>query len=50
MHFLTPVYKSKPDFGDVVYAILDVLYGLGKTENDFDWVEKPVVLKPDEKT
>lgn len=48
--FLTPIYNNDPDYDDVVSSILDALFGLGKTENDFDWVEKPVVLKLDDKT
>ena len=41
LDFLTPIYKKEPEYGDVIHSILDALYGLGKTENDFDWIEKP---------
>ncbi len=47
---LTPIYKNNPEHGDVIHSILDALYGLGKTENDFDWIEEPIVLKLNDKT
>ena len=50
LEFLTPIYKREPDYPDVIHSILDILYGLGKTENDFDWVEKPVVVKLNDET
>lgn len=50
LKFLTLIYKKEPDCSDVVHTILDALYGLGKTENNFDWVEKPIVLKLDDQT
>ena len=45
LDFLIPVYKREPDYPDVIHSILDALYGLGKTENDFEWVEKPLAFK-----
>jgi hypothetical protein len=50
LEFLTPIYKREPDYPDVIHSIIDALYGLGKTENDFDWMEKPDVLKLDDET
>ena len=50
LDFLTPIYKKEPEYGDVIHSILDALYGLGKTENDFDWIEKPAVLKLNDET
>jgi hypothetical protein len=50
LEFLTPIYKREPNYLDVIYSILDALYGLGKTENDFDWVKKPEVLKLNDET
>ena len=50
LEFLTPIYKREPDYTDVIHSILDALFGLGKTEKDFDWIEKPVVLKLNEET
>lgn len=50
LEFLTPIYKREPEHMDVIHSILDALYGLGKTEKDFDWIEKPVVLKLNDET
>jgi hypothetical protein len=50
LSFMTPIYKKEPGYSDVVHSILDALLGLGKTENDFEWIEKPIVLKLDEQT
>ena len=50
LEFLTPIYKREPDYPDVIHSILDALYGLGKTELDFDWIEKPEVLKLNDET
>ena len=50
MDFLTPIYKREPNYPDVIHSILDALFGLGKTENEFDWVKKPVVLKLNDET
>jgi len=33
---------------DYQHVILDALFALGKTENDFDWTEKPVVFSMSE--
>ncbi len=48
--FLTPIYKIDPDYTEVIHSILDALYGLGKTEEDFDWIETPTVLKLNDET
>jgi len=50
LEFLTPIYKRDPEHMDVIHSILDALYGLRKTENDFEWIEMPIVLKLDEHT
>ncbi len=50
LDFLTPIYKSEPEYEDVIHSILDALYGLGKTEEEYDWFEKPVVLKLNDET
>ena len=50
LEFLTQIYKREPNYPDVIHSILDALFGLGKTENEFDWVEKPVVLKLNDET
>ena len=48
--FMTPLYKRNYDCGFGINEILDALYGLGKKEDDFAWIEKPVVLKLNKNT
>lgn len=43
--FLSRLHIKYPDFIDVQYSILDILFKLGKDENDFKWIEKPRVIK-----
>ena len=43
--FLSKHHKHHPDNPDYHHVILDALYALGKTEDDFDWVERPVILR-----
>ncbi|HED05586.1 MAG TPA: hypothetical protein ENI61_02745 [Ignavibacteria bacterium] len=50
LEFLTSIYKREPNYPDVIHSILDALFGLGKTENEFDWIENPVVLKLNNET
>jgi len=50
IEFLKPLYQKHYDIKFGVTEIIDALYGLGKTENDFNWIEKPDVLKLDKKT
>jgi len=50
LNLLTAIYKKEPEYYDVIHSILDSLYGLGKTEDDFEWVETPIVLKLDDQT
>ena len=38
-------HRQNPDYVDIQYMILDALFALGKNEEDFDWVEKPELLK-----
>ena len=45
IEFLSRHHKHHPDNPDYHHVILDALYALGKTEDDFDWVEKPVILR-----
>ena len=42
---LSTHHKHHSDNPDYHHVILDALYALGKTEDDFDWVEKPVILR-----
>ena len=45
IEFLSHHHRKHPWNIDFQYVILDALFGLGKNENDFDWVEKPVVMR-----
>ena len=45
IEFLSEHHKHQPDNPDYHHVILDALYALGKTEDDFDWLEKPVILR-----
>jgi len=43
--FITDHHKKYPWNPDYHYVILDALFALGKMEDDFDWIKKPVVLR-----
>lgn len=45
IEFLSQHHKKHPWNTDIQYVILDALFALGKNENDFDWTEKPVILR-----
>ena len=45
--FLRPLYAENWDIGFGISVILDALYAQGKTEDDFDWIKKPEILKLD---
>ena len=45
IEFLSRHHKKQPWNIDFQYVILDALFALGKNENDFNWIEKPVVLR-----
>ncbi len=46
---LAKLHHRYPDAPDVTHSLLDALFALGKDEDDFDWIEKPVVLRLNEK-
>jgi tetratricopeptide (TPR) repeat protein len=48
LDYLAPLHHEHPDIIDIQWNILEALFGLGKNENDFDWVEKPVILRINE--
>jgi len=50
LEFLTPLYQKDYESGFGIPEIIDALIGLGKTENDFNWLIKPKVLKLDSDT
>ena len=45
IQFLSHHHKKHPWNLDFQHVILDALFALGKNENDFDWIEKPIVLR-----
>ena len=45
IEFLSEHHKHQPDNPDYHHVILDALYALGKTEDDFDWLQRPVILR-----
>ena len=45
IEFLSYRHKKQPWNIDFQHVILDALFALGKNENDFNWIEKPVVLR-----
>ena len=48
LDYLAPLHRENPDITDIQWSILDALFGLGKNENDFDWTEKPTILRVNE--
>lgn len=45
LKLLENLYYKDPHDINVKHSILDALFGLNKTENDFNWIEKPMVLR-----
>jgi tetratricopeptide (TPR) repeat protein len=45
IEFISKHHRKYPWNEDYQHVILDAFYALGKNENDFDWVEKPVILR-----
>jgi tetratricopeptide (TPR) repeat protein len=43
--FLSKHLKEFSENKDFQYTILDALFALGKNENDFEWIEKPVIIR-----
>jgi len=42
---MAPLHRENPDIDAFAHIILDALFAAGKTENDFDWSERPHVLR-----
>jgi tetratricopeptide (TPR) repeat protein len=38
-------HRAYPDVEDFQYIILDALFALGKTEDDFPWLETPTIIR-----
>lgn len=47
LDFIEPLYKTNYEVGFGVHEIVDALFGLGKTEDDYNWINKPDILKLD---
>ncbi|RJP89127.1 MAG: tetratricopeptide repeat protein [Desulfobacteraceae bacterium] len=41
---LHSLHKKMPDDPDILYFIVEVLLASGKTDDDFNWVEKPEII------
>jgi hypothetical protein len=50
INFITPLYEKNFESGFGIKEIIDALYGLGKTENNFKWIKRPTLLKLDSVT
>jgi tetratricopeptide (TPR) repeat protein len=50
IEFLSHYHKKQPWNIDFQHVILDALFALGRNENDFNWIEKPVVLRMSDDT
>ena len=50
LEFITPLYRNYYDVGFGISEIVDALYGLGKTKDDYDWINRPVILTIDTDT
>jgi len=48
--YVTPLYEKYYEEGFGIGQIIEALLGLGRSENDFNWIIKPVVLKLDNST
>ncbi len=45
IYFVTPYLKGFPDNEGFQSVVLDSLYKLGRTENDYDWIQKPDIVE-----
>ena len=50
LNFITPLYKKNYEFGFGISEIVDALYGLGKSKEDYDWINPPAILTLDSDT
>jgi tetratricopeptide (TPR) repeat protein len=48
LDYLALLHRENPGITDIQGNILDTLFGLGKNENDFDWIEKPAIFRVNE--
>jgi len=45
IELLSSYHKKDPSYISFQHEILDALFALGKSEDDFEWIEKPQILK-----
>ena len=45
IQYMGESHQKYPDIDEFSRLILDALFALGKTEKDYDWVQKPYVLR-----
>ena len=45
IEFLSEYHRKQPDNMDFQHVILDALFALGKNEDDFNWIEQPLILR-----
>jgi len=45
LSYLTECHQQYPDIDEYQHLLLDVLFGMGMTEDDYDWSKRPVVLR-----
>jgi len=48
--FLTKLHEKEPQNINISHLILDALFGLEKSEHNFNWVKRPMVLRLNSKT
>ena len=48
IEFISDHHRKHPWNEDYQYIILDALFALGRDENDFNWIETPIVLRMSE--
>jgi len=45
LSYLSECHQQYPDIDEYQHLLLDVLFGMGMTEDDYDWSKKSVVLR-----
>lgn len=48
IQFMKSCLLNFPENLDFQYVVIDALFALGKNENDFEWIQKPEVLRLDQ--
>jgi tetratricopeptide (TPR) repeat protein len=47
LKLLSDLHYKYPDYLDVQYSLLDTLFALNKTEEDYNWINRPTVVRLD---